>query len=161
MDDGYPRPCKKVTEVEPTVTSQDGINLIKSFEGLRLDSYYCASGVLTIGYGHTGSDVYDGMTITEAEAENLLRKDLKRFENAVSELITVSLTEHEFDATVSFAFNCGTGALQDSTFRARMNRGDNKSTCFREEFPKWNKGPNGPLPGLVRRREAEVHLATT
>ena len=117
--------------------------------------------MLTIGYGHTGSDVYDGMTITKAEAENLLRQDLKRFEQAVGELIVAPLTEHEFDAVVSFAFNCGTGALQESTFRARMNRGDDKPLCFREEFPKWVNGPNGPLPGLVRRREAEVHLATT
>ena len=117
--------------------------------------------MLTIGYGSTGPHVTEGMTITEAEAENLLRKDLKRFESAVGELITVPLTQHEFDATVSFAFNCGTGALQESTFRARMNRGDDKPTCFREEFVKWNKGPNGPLPGLTRRREAEVHLATT
>ena len=117
--------------------------------------------MLTIGYGHTGSDVYDGMTITEAEAENLLRKDLRRFESAVTDAILPVLTQHEFDAIVSFAFNCGTGALQDSTFRARMNRGDDKPTCFREEFPKWVNGANGPLPGLVRRREAEVHLATT
>ena len=159
MDDGHSPP--KAVKVEPTVTSQEGINLIKSFEGLRLENYYCASGVMTVGYGHTGSDVYDGMTITEAEAEALLRKDLKRFEKAVSELITVPLTQHEFDAIVSFAFNCGTGALQESTFRARMNRGDDKPTCFRQEFVKWNKGPNGPLAGLTRRREAEVHLATT
>jgi len=159
MDDGHSPP--KVVKVEPTVTSQEGINLIKSFEGLRLENYYCASGVMTVGYGHTGSDVYDGMTITEAEAEALLRKDLKRFEAAVSELITRELKQQEFDAIVSFAFNCGIGALQDSTFRARINRGDDKQRCFREEFPKWVNGANGPLPGLVRRREAEVHLATT
>ena len=114
-----------------------------------------------MGYGHTGTDVYDGMTITEAEAEALLRKDLKRFEDGVNRLITRTLTQHEFDATVSFAFNVGLGALEDSTFRARMNRGDTKSECFETEFPKWVKGPNGPLPGLVRRREAEVYLATS
>ena len=101
------------------------------------------------------------MTITEERAETLLREDLKYFEQAVDELIEVELTQHEFDAIVSFTFNCGKGALHDSTFRARMNRGDNKAACFETEFPKWVKGPNGPLPGLVRRRDAEVYLATS
>jgi len=115
--------------------------------------------VLTIGYGHTGSDVTTGMTITESEAEALLRKDLQRFEASVRTLISVRLTQHEFDATVSFAFNVGAGALEQSTFRRRINSGENKSACFREEFPKWVNGSSGPLPGLVRRREAEVQLA--
>ena len=128
---------------------------------MRLESYYCASGVLTIGYGSTGTHVYEGQVITEAEAEELLKKDLVRFEDAATRLINRHLTQHEFDAIVSFAFNVGNGALEDSTFRKRMNGGDDKATCFREEFPKWVKGPNGPLPGLVRRRDAEVALATT
>ena len=115
--------------------------------------------MLTIGYGHTGIDVYEGMTITEPQAEELLRKDLQRFEAAVTRLINRELTQHEFDAIVSFAFNVGTGALETSTFRKRMNRGEIKPDCFKEEFPKWVNGPNGPLPGLVRRRDAEVQLA--
>jgi len=155
----YGHPLPKVTEAEPTATSAKGISLIKEFEGLRLESYHCASGIPTIGYGHTGSDVYADQVITEAEAEALLVKDLKRFETAVSRLITVPLSQHEFDAIVSFAFNCGEGALQESTFRKRMNAGEEKPLCFKEEFPKWVKGPNGPLPGLVRRRDAEVALA--
>ena len=106
-------------------------------------------------------DVYEGMTITEAEAEALLKDDLKRFEAGVGRLINRNLTQHEFDATVSFAFNVGLGALEESTFRARMNRGDEKAACFKTEFPKWVNGANGPLPGLVRRREAEVYLATS
>jgi lysozyme len=160
LDDGHSPP--KVTEVEPTVTSQDGINLIKSFEGLRLTSYYCASNVLTIGYGSTGPHVTEGMTITEAEAEALLRQDLKRFEKAVVSAIIPKLTQHEFDAIVSFTFNCGIGALNDSTFCYRINNGEDKATCFEQEFPKWVRGANGkPLPGLVRRREAEVYLATS
>ena len=103
--------------------------------------------------------MYPDQVITEAEAEELLVKDLKRFEEAVSRLITVSLTQHEFDAIVSFTFNCGEGALQTSTFRKRMNAGEEKPLCFKEEFPKWVNGSNGPLPGLVRRRDAEVELA--
>ena len=148
-----------MTEAEPTATSADGISLIKEFEGLRLESYHCASGIPTIGYGHTGPDVYPDQVITEPEAEALLVKDLKRFEEAVSRIIIVPLTQHEFDAIVSFTFNCGEGALQESTFRRRMNAGEEKPLCFKEEFPKWVKGPNGPLPGLVRRRDAEVDLA--
>ena len=117
--------------------------------------------MLTIGYGHTGPDVKAGMQITEEYAEELLRQDLKRFEDAVERIITVWLTQHEYDAIVSFAFNVGAGALEHSTFARRVNRGDNKADCFKEEFPKWVNGSNGPLPGLVRRREAEVELAIT
>ena len=119
----------------------------------------CPAGVLTIGYGHTGPDVTRGMQITEAEAERLLKQDLHRFEDEVGWLIAVDLKQQEFDAIVSFAFNVGAGALEHSTFRRRMNEGQNKRQCFEEEFPKWVNGSNGPLPGLVRRREAEVQLA--
>jgi lysozyme len=115
---------------------------------------------LTIGYGHT-SDVSEGQTITEHDAEELLRKDLMWFEQEVLRLITVPLSQHEFDAIVSFTFNTGSGALSESTFRRRMNAGDDKATCFREEFPKWVNGPNGALAGLVRRREAEVNLSAS
>lgn len=143
----------------PTETAEPGLELIKSFEGCELQTYVCPSGVLTIGYGHTGSDVYQGQEITMAVANDLLKSDLVRFESAVCNLITVPLTQNEFDATVSFAFNCGEGALSESTFRKRMNAGENKSECFKQEFPKWVNGPNGPLPGLVNRRNAEIALA--
>ena len=116
---------------------------------------------MTIGYGHTGPDVTPGMKITQAEAERLLKQDLHHFEDEVSSLIAVPLTQHEFDATVSFTYNVGAGSLEHSTFRRRMNEGQNKRQCFEEEFPKWVNGSNGPLPGLVRRREAEVELATS
>ena len=99
------------------------------------------------------------MTITEAEAEALLKQDLTRFEKAVVDLISVPLDQCEFDACVSLSFNIGTGAFGESTFRKRINAGEDKATCFREEFCKWVKGSNGPLPGLVRRREAETRLA--
>ena len=99
--------------------------------------------------------------ITQAEAERLLRGDLNRFEDAVNRIIKVQLTQHEFDAIVSFAFNVGAGALEHSTFARRMNAGESKPLCFQQEFIKWVNGSNGPLPGLVRRREAEVELATS
>ena len=133
--------------------------MIKEFEGCRTKGYLCPAGIPTIGYGHTGPEVRVGMMITEDEAERLLKEDLKRFEDAVKMLIRVSLTQHEFDATVSFTFNVGAGSLEHSTFRRRMNAGESKAACFKEEFPKWVNGSDGSLPGLVRRREAEVALA--
>ena len=156
-------PVKQSTTVtkQTTSTSQIGVDLIKVFEGCRTKAYVCPAGVLTIGYGHTGPDVRPGMQITEGEAERLLKEDLKRFENTVTRCIKVPLTQYEFDATVSFAFNVGPSALEHSTFCRRMNAGQNKEQCFKEEFPKWVNGSNGPLPGLVRRREAEVELATS
>ena len=143
------------------VTGKKGVELIKSFEGLVLRTYKCSSGVPTIGYGHTGSDVVANMQITEKQAEELLRKDLRRFEKGVCELVHVPLTQNEFDALVSFAFNCGLGALEESTLRRRLNAGDDKPAVFRQELVKWVNGPAGPLPGLVRRRNAEIALATS
>ena len=145
---------------EGMTTSKAGIDLIKAFEGCELTAYWCPAGVLTIGYGHTGSDVFQGQTITEEDATVMLRVDLNRFEDAVRRLIIVPLKQCEFDALVSFAYNCGEGALQHSTLRRRLNSGDEKATVFKEELPKWVNGNNGPLLGLVRRREAEVKLAT-
>lgn len=103
--------------------------------------------------------MYEGLVITEERAWQLLVEDLHRFEKAVRDIITVPLIQHEFDAIVSFTFNVGIGALKSSTFCRRINSGEDKATCFKEEFPRWNKGNNGPLPGLVRRRDAEVELA--
>lgn len=138
-----------------------GLKLIKSFEGLVLHAYKCSAGVLTIGYGHTGSDVHPDLVITDVQAEELLQKDLRRFEKGVSDYINVPLTQNEFDALVSFAFNCGIGALAESTLRRRLNAGEDKPTVFRQELAKWVNGPNGPLPGLVRRRNAEIDLANS
>jgi lysozyme len=92
--------------------SKAGLDLIKSFEGLRLEPYYCSSRVLTIGYGSTGPHVKEGMKITKEEAEKLLIKDVSRFEDGVNKLINIPLTQQQFDALVSFAFNCGRGALE-------------------------------------------------
>ena len=112
--------------------------------------------MLTIGVGHTGPDVKPEMMITQSEADQLLAQDVERFEKAVTELISVPLKQQEFDALVSFAFNCGAGALGESTLRRRLNAGEEKPKVFAEELPRWD---NGGLAGLVRRREAEVKLA--
>ena len=97
-----------------------------------------------------------GQTITQAEADNLLRQDVNRFEKAVVDLISVPLDQCEFDALVSFSFNCGEGALAESTLRRRLNAGENKPKVFSEELPRWT---SGGMAGLVRRRDAEVKLA--
>lgn len=144
--------------------SAQGLSLIKSFEGLRLDAYICPSGVVTIGYGHTGSIAGKalklGESINETAANILLDHDLKAFEAGVTRLVPVPLTQGQFDALVSFAFNVGLGALEESTMRKRILAGQDIAQVLREELPRWNKGPNGPLEGLTRRRNAEVQLAT-
>ena len=129
--------------------------MIKQFEGLRLRAYQCAAGVWTIGYGHT-SGVKPGMSITAAEAENLLRGDLQKFENAVGTL-GLQLTQNQFDALVSFAFNVGIAALRGSTL-LRLIRSGASETAIRTAFGMWVKAGGKTLPGLVRRRKAEADL---
>lgn len=140
----------------PTTTGPKGISLLKHFEGCELTSYRCPAGVVTCCYGHTGPDVQMGQTYTISQCEELLRQDLARFERAVCNLITVPLDQEEFDATVSFTYNCGEGALAESTLRRRLNSGESKPKVFAEELPRWT---SGGMPGLVRRRDAEVKLA--
>ena len=140
-------------------TSETGLSLIKKFEGLRLSSYYCPSNVLSVGYGRTGTGVYEGMTITEAQADLFLLEDVVRFEEAINTLVEVDLNQNEFDALVSFAFNCGVSALKESSLLRRLNAGEEKGSVFREELPRWVNGSNGLLPGLIMRRSAELELA--
>lgn len=140
-------------------TSKKGIDLIKSFEGLVLRAYRCPSDVWTIGYGHTGPDVYPTMQITEARAEDLLRQDLARFETGVLALVKVPLTQNQFDALVSFAYNVGLAALSTSTLLKYLNQ--NKRQLAASEFLRWNKSKGVVLGGLVRRRKAERDLFLT
>lgn len=136
--------------------SQNGLDLIKHFEGMEPKAYRCPAGVLTIGYGSTGKHVKPGMTITEAEAEALLRKDVGRFEDAVGKLVRVKLDQDEFDALVSFAFNLGAGNLAESTLLKKLNAADFGGAY--KEFGKWTKAAGKTLPGLVKRRAAEAAL---
>lgn len=140
-------------------TSQAGVKLIKSFEGLRLDAYIDAVGVLTIGYGHTGPEVKLGNRVNPQQADILLNKDLVRFEEAVEKLVKISLNQAQFDALVSFAFNIGVGAFKDSTLLKRLNAGENPCNVAKEEMSRWNKGEGGRvLAGLTRRRSSEIEL---
>jgi lysozyme len=137
-------------------TSKKVIVLIKSFEGCRLSTYKCSAGVLTIGYGHTGSDVKDGMKITQAQADEFLKKDLEKFEKGVFSLVTVALTQSQFDALVAFSFNVGLGALKKSTLLRHLNQGAALEAS--NQFLVWDKVAGKPLAGLTRRRTAEREL---
>jgi len=132
--------------------SDSGIMLIKNFVGLRLTAYQCSAHVWTIGYGHTAG-VKPGDTITEGQAEQFLRDDLDQFEAAVYRLVNVTLSQHQFDALVSFTFNLGEGNLKNSTLLKKLNAGDYSGAA--EEFPRWNRADGRVVEGLTRRRLAE------
>ena len=142
-------------------TSDHGISLIKSHEGLRLHAYPdpgTGGEPWTIGYGHTGG-VRPGDVITEDQAEMILRADLDTFEKAVASLLPIELSQSEFDALVGFAFNVGVHSLETSTLRKRLLAGEPRCWVYQKELPRWNKGGSGVLPGLVKRRQAEADLA--
>ena len=136
-------------------TSPKGIALIKEFEGLRLKAYECPGGVWTIGYGHTAG-VKPGMTITEEQAEQFLKEDLIVFEKAVNNQ-NLSINQNQFDALISLIYNIGIGNFQKSTLlrKARVNPDDNS---IMDEFLKWVYSKGRVLPGLQRRRLAEMKL---
>ncbi len=138
--------------------SKNGIDLIKRFEGCKLTAYKCAGGVYTIGYGHTDG-VKKGLKITLNQAESFLREDIKKFENGVNRLVASPLNQNQFDALVSFCFNCGLWAFKTSTLRQKLNAGDYAGAA--KEFPRWNKSGGKVLNGLVKRRAAEQKLFTT
>lgn len=127
--------------------SEKGIELIKEFEGCSLKAYYCPSGVLTIGYGHT-KNVYEGQVITKKDAEELLKLDLINYSIADN---YGQFNQNQFDALTSFAFNCGIGALKEVI----------KSGNITKQMALYINGNNGPLEGLVRRRKAEIKLFNT
>lgn len=140
--------------------SEEGLALIKEFEGLRLKAYKCPADVWTIGYGHTSAagepKVIPGMTITKEEAEEILKRDLVKYEKGVERLVKVQLKQGQFDALVGFAYNAGVGALEKSTLLRKVNAG--KFDEVPAEFMKWTKAGGRELPGLVRRRRAEAKL---
>ena len=131
-------------------TSKNGIDLIKRFEGCVLSAYKCPAGVWTIGYGHT-SGVKQGQTITQEEANSYLRHDLERYENFVKWNVKHTLNQHQFDALVSFTYNCGIANLK-TLVRNRNVEQIGKAILL------YNKARGKVLTGLVRRRQAEHDL---
>lgn len=134
--------------------SQNGIELIKMFEGCRLTAYKDIVGVWTIGYGHTGSDVYSGLKITQAKAESLLKSDLERFEKGVNRLDYIyDFNQNEFDALVSFSYNLGVGCLNQLT-----NNGMRSRSTIRSKFKAYCNAGGKFNQGLYNRRVAELEL---
>jgi lysozyme len=131
-------------------------NFVAQFEGLALTAYRCPANVLTIGYGHTGSDVYEGRQITKDEALDLLADDLRKHFDAIKRMITVEVTENQCIALLSFAFNVGATNFQRSSVRKNLNRGAPLQAA--ESFLLWNRAGGKVLPGLTRRRNAERRL---
>lgn len=138
--------------------SEKGLDLLIRLEGNELEAYYDEAGVITIGVGHTGSDVEEGMTITESESKVLLKKDLKRFERAVNKEFPKGIRQNEFDAFVIFAFNIGVYGFKESTALKRAKHKGNKFDVI-EAIKRWKyvttDGQKKISKGLVKRRNAE------
>jgi lysozyme len=141
--------------------NEEGLDIIRHFEGLRLSVYRDPIGIPTVGYGSTRG--FDGLhvsmdhrVITEEEARTLLYMEVNKVERAVMVLVDEPIGENQFSALVSWAYNVGTGNAQSSTLRQKLNRGDIEGAAA--EFPKWRLAGGRILAGLVRRRVAEREL---
>jgi GH24 family phage-related lysozyme (muramidase) len=137
--------------------NQEGFKLLTTFEGCELAAYDDGGGVWTIGYGHT-EGVYEGMTITQTQAEEWLREDLEKFESYVEDAVEAQLNDNQFSALVCFCFNVGPGrgGFGDSTLLRLLNKGDYQGAA--NQFLVWNKVNGEPWLGLTRRRLAEQAL---
>lgn len=140
-------------------TSKAGVELIKSFEGCRLTSYLCPASRWTIGYGRASGDVRQGQKISQEQAEAYLLEDLAKFEAGVNALVRVPITQGMFDALVSFSYNLGLRALENSTLLKLLNQ--RKYGEAGVELNRWIHVSGAVLPGLVRRRKAEQALFDT
>lgn len=138
------------------VISKQGLDLIKRFEGLRLEAYQCSAGVWTIGYGHTGKDVKEGMQISKEKAEQLLLKDIEWAEGEVNSH-GLHLKQHQFDALVSFVYNIGGTQFRKSTLLRKLKKDVNDYT-IPNEFKKWVYAGGALSQGLINRREKESAL---
>lgn len=140
--------------------TEEGLALIRRFEGFRARAYRCPAGVLTIGYGHTSQAgppvVRPGMEIGEAEARRILARDVERFAREVEPLLKRPVTDAQFSALVSFAFNVGTGAFRSSSVLKAVNAGRVHDVPGRLKL--WVKAGGRVLQGLERRRAAEAEL---
>ena len=141
--------------------NEEGLRIIKYFEGFHPKPYLCPAGVPTIGFGSTrglnGKRIRINSThITKEQGEELLKRDVSQAENSVKRLIKVKINENQLSALCSFVYNLGSGRLQSSTLRAKMNRGDYEGAA--NEFPTWRRAGGKILRGLVLRREMDQKL---
>ena len=135
--------------------SDKGMALTESFEGLSLQPYKDVAGIWTDGYGNTHG-VVPGVTITMEQAVTDLASNIEGAEFVVNKVVTVPLTQNQFDALVDFVFNLGSGNFQSSTLLRKLNAGDYPGAS--QEFPKWNHAGGVEVAGLTRRRLAEQQL---
>lgn len=141
--------------------SQTCLKMLAHHEGVRQKPYKCPAGLWTVGVGHL---IGDGKSLPDSWNRNftleevyaILAKDVERFERGVERLITIPLRQCEFDAIISFAFNLGTGCLQRSSVRSKLNRGDKEGAI--ESLLKYNKAGGKVLKGLDNRRKDEARL---
>ena len=139
--------------------SKEGLKLTERFEGCRLESYPdpgTGGDPWTIGYGHTGPDVFPTLVITQEYAEKLLLEDVQKAVANVNAHLKIEVTQEEFDALVDFAFNCGCRNLDNSTLLKKVNEGDHEGAA--DEFLKWDKAGGHVMAGLLKRRQAEAAL---
>lgn len=137
------------------IPSESIRNKIKLFEGLCLTATRCSAGVPTIGYGHTGPEVQMGQKISKQRANEIFNQDINKFSFGVSKLIPEGLRQCQFDALISFAFNCGLNALKTSTLLRKV-KANPEDPAIRNEFMKWVHAGGRKLQGLVNRRKMEA-----
>ena len=136
-------------------TSEEGLELIKSFEGCETTAYQDSVGVWTIGYGHT-KGVEEGQTCSIEDAETMLSEEMDEYEGYINNMVKVELEQHEFDALVAWVYNLGPTNLGESTMLKVLN--DGQFDRVPDEMRRWNRAGGQVLQGLVRRREAEALL---
>ena len=135
--------------------SEEGISLIKNYEGCRLEAYQDSVGIWTIGYGVI-KGVKEGDKINQEEADHLLQEELPEYEGYINDMIKVPLEQCQFDALVCWVYNLGPNNLRDSTLLRILNEGDYNGVP--EQIKRWNKAGGTVLAGLVKRRAAESDL---
>jgi lysozyme len=136
--------------------SEAGLAMTKAFEGLRLTAYQDVAGNWTIGYGHLGPALLAGMTITQADADALLKADIADAVTCVNRAVTEPITQNQFDALVDFCFNAGRGNFLQSTLLRKVNAGDFAGAAA--QFGLWVHAGGVVVPALARRRKAEAEM---
>ena len=139
--------------------SKNGLGLTEQFESCRLTAYQDGRGIWTIGWGHTGPEVVEGLVWTQAQADAQLLKDVSWAEANVNTHVTVPLTQNEFDSLVDFTFNVGVGNFDGSTMFRLLNQNDLSGAAL--QFERWDKSAGVEVAGLLRRRQAEEALSDT
>ncbi|AEO71812.1 glycoside hydrolase family 24 protein [Thermothielavioides terrestris NRRL 8126] len=160
--------CSDTTTCAAPKSNQATVNLIAEYEGFVDHVYTDATGHPTVGYGHLCSnskcsDVPYHIPLSQADGKKLLADDMKKYEKCITAMLTSKavVNLNQYGALVSWAFNMGCGAAESSTLVKRLNAGENVNTVLSQELPKWVHGDGKVLPGLVRRRNAEIALAKT